>query len=199
MCQQETISFALAHVQVARVSYFKNDDQIFTAKPYLHHLLDSMDHALGFDLYGVNVNNFELDHLHHLLDSTDHALGFDLYGVIVNEFELDKYKSLVFLKLDQITNPSPHVLPLVIDGCLMIDVRDVIYCLGKLASFFFGWITSKEIDISSIAQKKRECIELLCLMKKELPISFFDIQVHVLIHLVDEIEIAGVVSTRLMF
>ncbi|MCO5585811.1 hypothetical protein L7F22_039744 [Adiantum nelumboides] len=61
------------------------------------------------------------------------------------------------------------------------------------------WITSKEIDISSIVQKKRECIELLCLMEKELPTSFFDIQVHVLIHLVDEIEISGVVSTRWMF
>ena len=62
--------------------------------------------------------------------------------------------------------------------------------------FFFSiWITSKEIDISLIAQKKRECIELLCLMEKELPTSFFDIQVHLLIHLVDEIEIAGVVST----
>ncbi len=36
-------------------------------------------------------------------------------------------------------------------------------------------------------------------MEKELPTSFFDIQVHVLIHLVDEIEIAGVVSTRWMF
>ncbi|MCO5604827.1 hypothetical protein L7F22_059000 [Adiantum nelumboides] len=59
--------------------------------------------------------------------------------------------------------------------------------------------TSKEIDISSIAQKKRECIELLCLREKELPTSFFDIQVHVLIHLVDEIEIAGVVTTRSMF
>ncbi|MCO5598460.1 hypothetical protein L7F22_052556 [Adiantum nelumboides] len=65
--------------------------------------------------------------------------------------------------------------------------------------FFFRWITSKEIDSSSIAQKKRECIELLCLMEKELPTYFFDIQVHLLIHLVDEIEIAGVVSTRWMF
>ena len=36
-------------------------------------------------------------------------------------------------------------------------------------------------------------------MEKELPISFFDIQVHLLIHLVDEIELAGVVSTRWMF
>jgi hypothetical protein len=36
-------------------------------------------------------------------------------------------------------------------------------------------------------------------MEKELPISFFDIQVHLLIQLVKEIEIAGVVNTRWMF
>ena len=36
-------------------------------------------------------------------------------------------------------------------------------------------------------------------MEKELPTSFFDIQVHLLIHLVDEIELAGVVSARWMF
>ena len=80
--------------------------------------------------------------------------------------------------------------------CLYICFKNVSY---NAQLFFFRWITSKEIDIASIAQKKRECIELLCLMEKELPTSFFDIQVHLLIHLVDEIEIAGVVSTRWMF
>lgn len=44
-----------------------------------------------------------------------------------------------------------------------------------------------------------KCAELLCLMEKELPTSFFNIQEHLLIHLVDEITIAGVVSTRWMF
>ncbi|MCO5571184.1 hypothetical protein L7F22_024918 [Adiantum nelumboides] len=117
------------------------------------------------------------------------------YGAsLQNIFTMDD-SSLSNLKTHDWHNFLKHVLPLVIDGCLMTDVRDDIYRLGKLAR----WITSKEIDISSIAQKKRECIELLCLMEKELPTSFFDIQVHVLIHLVDEIEIAGVVSTRWMF
>ncbi|MCO5604824.1 hypothetical protein L7F22_058997 [Adiantum nelumboides] len=128
--------------------------------------------------------------------------------------------SISNLKTHDWQNFLKHVLPLVIDGCLTTGVRDVIYRLGKLSryiytlylsismflkifhillNFFFRWITSKEIDISSIARKKREYIELLCLMEKELPTSFFDIQVHVLNHLMDEIEIVGVVSTRSMF
>ncbi|MCO5587908.1 hypothetical protein L7F22_041860 [Adiantum nelumboides] len=117
------------------------------------------------------------------------------YGALLqNIFTMDD-SNLSNLKTHDWHNFLKHVLTFVIDGCLTTGVRDVLYHLGKLAR----WITSKEIDISSIAQKKRECIELLCLMEKELPTSFFDIQVHILIHLVDEIEIAGVVSTRWMF
>ncbi len=74
-------------------------------------------------------------------------------------------------------------------------IRDIVYRLGSLAR----WISSKEIHLSEIPQRKREVIELMCLMEKELPISFFDIQVHLLIHLVEEIEIVGVVNTRWMF
>ena len=37
------------------------------------------------------------------------------------------------------------------------------------------------------------------MFKKELPKSFMDLQVHFLIHLVDEVELVGVVSCRWMF
>mgnify|MGYP007059635310 CR=1 FL=1 len=36
-------------------------------------------------------------------------------------------------------------------------------------------------------------------MEKELQISLIDIEVHVLVHLVDKIEVIGVVSTHWMF
>ncbi|KAH7283177.1 hypothetical protein KP509_35G065000 [Ceratopteris richardii] len=84
-------------------------------------------------------------------------------------------KSLSGLKTHDWHKFLRHILPLVIDGCTRKGVRDVIYRLGSLI---------------------RICIELLCLMEKELPTSFFDIQVHLLVHPVDEIEIAGVVNTR---
>ena len=45
-------------------------------------------------------------------------------------------------------------------------------------------------------EKKREIIEILTLLEKEMPTSFFDIQVHLLVHLVDEVKVAGVVSSR---
>ena len=77
------------------------------------------------------------------------------------------------------------------DGCLTEAIRDIIYMMGSLARS----ISSKEVRLND----KREVYELVCLMEKELPISFFDIQVHLLVHLVEEIELAGVVNTRWMF
>ena len=48
-------------------------------------------------------------------------------------------------------------------------------------------------------EKKREIAEIMTLLEKEMPTSFFDIQVHLLVHLVDEVKIVGVVSSRWMF
>jgi hypothetical protein len=62
------------------------------------------------------------------------------------------------------------------------------------------WISLlKEIHLSEIPRCKGEVIELVGLMGKELLISFFDIQIHLLIHRIEEIKIAGVVNTRYMF
>lgn len=51
----------LAQVQIARVSDFGKNDLIFTVKTHLGHLLNPGDYALGYDLYGANMNDFELD------------------------------------------------------------------------------------------------------------------------------------------
>jgi hypothetical protein len=42
----------------------------------------------------------------------------------------------------------------------------------------------------------QEIIEIVCIFEKELPTIFMDLQVHILIHLVDEVELVGVVSCR---
>jgi hypothetical protein len=39
----------------------------------------------------------------------------------------------------------------------------------------------------------------LCVFEKELPTFFMDLQVHLLIHLVDDIELESIVSKRWMF
>nr|XP_043614105.1 60S ribosomal export protein NMD3-like [Erigeron canadensis] len=53
--------YALAEVQVARVSDFGKNDTMFTVKTHLGHLLNVGDYALGYDLYSTNNNDMELD------------------------------------------------------------------------------------------------------------------------------------------
>ncbi|KAH7538228.1 hypothetical protein FEM48_Zijuj03G0176800 [Ziziphus jujuba var. spinosa] len=53
--------YTLAYVQVARVSDFGKNDTIFNITTYLGSFLNPGDYALGYDLYGVNGNDIELD------------------------------------------------------------------------------------------------------------------------------------------
>ena len=53
--------YSLADVQVARVSDFGRNDTIFHIRTHLGHLLSPGDYALGYDLYGANLNDSELD------------------------------------------------------------------------------------------------------------------------------------------
>ncbi|KAK3157221.1 hypothetical protein QOZ80_2AG0117810 [Eleusine coracana subsp. coracana] len=53
--------YQLAFAQVARVSDFGKNDTIFTVRTHLGHLLNPGDHALGYDLYGANLNDDDMD------------------------------------------------------------------------------------------------------------------------------------------
>lgn len=51
----------LVDAQVVRVSDFGKNDTMFTVRTHLGNLLNVGDYALGYDLYGANVNDDELD------------------------------------------------------------------------------------------------------------------------------------------
>jgi hypothetical protein len=63
----------------------------------------------------------------------------------------------------------------------------------------YRWVCAKEIDVSSIPEMKERVIQLMCLLEKVFPPAFFDIQIHLVSHLVEEVEIAGTVHARWMF
>src|SRR5450759_2466034 len=72
--------------------------------------------------------------------------------------------------------------------------------LPKLISHaMYKWVCAKEIDVSSIPEMKERVIKLMCLLEKVFLPAFFDIQVHLVSHLVEEVEIAGTVHARWMF
>lgn len=53
--------------------------------------------------------------------------------------------------------------------------------------------------MDEIPRWHNEIVEIICKFEKEIRAAFMDIQVHLLIHLIDDIEIAGVISTRSIF
>ncbi|KAK6157260.1 hypothetical protein DH2020_011508 [Rehmannia glutinosa] len=55
------VRYVLADAQVARVSDFGKNDMIFSVRTHLGRILKAGDYALGYDLYGANINDIELD------------------------------------------------------------------------------------------------------------------------------------------
>ena len=70
--------------------------------------------------------------------------------------------------------------------------------LIRLGSFFRG-ICGKVIDLEDIPKLQEEIIEILCQCEIIFPPAFFDIMMHLPIHLCKEVELGGPVHLRWMF
>ena len=68
-----------------------------------------------------------------------------------------------------------------------------------LYHYAFRWISCKEINPESLVRAKENAIETVCLFKEGFPMSILTIQVHLLVHLVNKVEIAGIVLAGWMF
>ena len=108
--------------------------------------------------------------------------------------------SLTDLKLYGLKSHDHHVLmqqllPVAIRGILPKHVRLAIIRL----CFFFNAICKKTIDTSQLKGMQEDVVVTLCLLEKYFPPSFFTIMVHLVVHLVREIEFCGLVHLRWMY
>src|SRR5450759_4145701 len=74
-------------------------------------------------------------------------------------------------------------------------MRDVIFSIWHL----FRWVCGKEIVVSEILVYKEKTKKLTCDLEKVFPPSFFDLQVHLVSHLVAEVEWRGPVHAQWMY
>ncbi|XP_042983282.1 uncharacterized protein LOC122312687 [Carya illinoinensis] len=88
-----------------------------------------------------------------------------------------------------------YLLPIVIGGYLRPDVRR---CLLELSSFFKE-LCSRALDITVLKQLQANIPIILCKLEMIFPPAFFDIMVHLAIHLPDEALLAGPVQYRWMY
>ncbi|KAD2804018.1 hypothetical protein E3N88_37395 [Mikania micrantha] len=88
-----------------------------------------------------------------------------------------------------------HMIPIAIRGLLPENVRHTItkLCLS------FSMIHSKVIDPEVLDEWQKEIIITICELEMYFPPSFFDIMVHLVIHIVREIKICGPVFLRYMY
>ena len=71
--------------------------------------------------------------------------------------------------------------------------------LVHISFFSCRWISCKEIDPLSIERMRILAIEFVCMIEKTFPTSILSTQIHIVVHVVDEMAIAGIVHTQWMF
>ncbi|XP_075504530.1 uncharacterized protein LOC142541970 [Primulina tabacum] len=113
---------------------------------------------------------------------------------------LKKLVSLSELKLIGLKSHDYHVLmqhflPILIRDALPKHVR---YAIIRLC-FFFKDICCKVIDVAKLDKLQSDLVVTLCLLEQYFPPSFFDVMLHLTVHLVREVRLCGPVYFRWMY
>jgi len=88
-----------------------------------------------------------------------------------------------------------HLLPLALRGMLSKEVCEPLIEL----SIFFSVLGSKELKIDNLNHIEAQIPITLCKLEKVFPPSFFDVMVHLPIHLASEAKIVGPIHYRWMY
>ena len=104
------------------------------------------------------------------------------------------------LKLVGLKSHDCHIL---MQQLLPVAIRDILPKKVRQAvtrlCFFFNAICSKVIDPEKLDEYENEAAIILCQLEMYFPSSFFDIMVHLIVHLVREIRFCGPVHLRWMY
>ncbi|XP_019166811.1 PREDICTED: uncharacterized protein LOC109162589 [Ipomoea nil] len=114
-------------------------------------------------------------------------------------------KKLVSMKDLKLVRMKSHDCHILMQHMLLVAIRDVLpkhvrHAIIKLC-FFFNVICSKVVDIEVLddLQAEAEVVVTLCQFEMYFPPSFFDIMVHLIVHLVREIKMCGPVLLRCIY
>ena len=88
-----------------------------------------------------------------------------------------------------------RLLPIALRGYLQKDVSKTLIEMG----LFFKELTSKTLNIDVLQRLKNDIVFVLCKLEKIFPPSFFDVMIHLTIHLADEALLARPVQYRWMY
>jgi len=87
------------------------------------------------------------------------------------------------------------MLPIAICGFVIEGFCQVVFRLAKL----FRWVCSKNVDFRDLDLMRIKFAIMMNLLEIQLPMFFFDNQIHFISHLVEEVAIGGPVLYRWVF
>src|SRR6266540_1539168 len=112
-------------------------------------------------------------------------------------------KNLVSMKDLKLVDMKSHDCHVMMTQMLPIAIRCIKPDYVKLSvtrlCHFFNTIVHKVIDEVELSALNIEIAEILCLLEMVFPLSLFDMMVHLLDHIVEEIKILGPVFLHQMY
>ncbi|KAL2318723.1 hypothetical protein Fmac_032599 [Flemingia macrophylla] len=126
-----------------------------------------------------------------------------LYGIKVPYNFSSNVRSLISMKDLKLVGLKSHDCHVLMQQFILIAIRDILpnkvrQVITRLCLFFRS-ICSKVIDPHRLDELEDEAFVILCQLEMYFPPSFFDIMVHLIVHLVREIRICGPVFLRWMY
>ena len=126
-----------------------------------------------------------------------------LYGMKVPQGYSSNIKNHVSLQDSRLLGLKSHDCHTLMQQLLLVAIRSVLgkharYPITRLC-FFFNVICVKTVDVSSLDKLEEDVVVTLCLLEKYFPPSFFDIMVHLVVHIFREVRLCGLVYFRWMW
>ncbi|CAL2255934.1 unnamed protein product [Prunus armeniaca] len=124
-------------------------------------------------------------------------------GMKVPESYCSNIKNLVSLKDSRLLGLKSHDCRTLMQQLLPVAIHSVLekpakYAITRLC-FFFNAICAKTVDVSKLDKLEEDVVVTLCLLEKYFPPSFFNIMVHLVVHLVREVRLCGPVYFAWMY
>lgn len=167
--------------------------------------LDMQDMGIQEDQHPVLKND------KYILPSALYTLGKDEKSTLCKFLEdvkmpdgyASSIKRCVDVKSCKVSGLKTHDCHIIFQKLLPIAIRNllpekVVMPLIQLSKFFAA-ICSKELSEEDLDKLSKEIAENLCRLEMLLPPAFFDIMLHLPIHLAEEARLGGPVSYRWMY
>ncbi|KAL6508939.1 hypothetical protein OROHE_021498 [Orobanche hederae] len=140
---------------------------------------------------------------HTLFKDEKRVLLQTLHSVKVPEGYSSNIKSLVSLTNLKLQGLKSHDCYVIMENLLPIAIRSILpekvrVTITKLC-WFFKSMSSKVIDPRRLSYLQRQIVETLCEVEMYFPPYFFDIMVHLTIHLIYETRMCGPARMRWMY